>query len=97
MSSAGLLPSRKPQVYARGMNGGAHHNHDDDWQPATSAPGELYTFEGEIRAIRAFGRGWHNRNPRNEGYRRSMYRPALASLALAVAFAIVISVLRAVF
>ena len=29
----------------------------DDWQPATSRPGELYTPEGQIRSTRNFVSG----------------------------------------
>ena len=76
------------------MSGG----HDDDtWQPATSAPGELYTPEGQIRAAGSFWRGLRRDDPGTRHYRRSMYRPALAFIGLAVAFVAIVSVLRAVF
>ncbi len=76
------------------MNGG---DDDDTWQPATSAPGELYTFEGQLKASRSFLRGLRRDDPGTRHYRRSMYRPALAFIGLAVAFVVIVSVLRAVF
>ena len=81
------------QVYARGMNGG-HQN--DDWQPATSAPGELYTPEGQIRAAGAFARGITRGDSRNRAYRRSMMRSAAMVIAMGVALIVVIAVISAV-
>lgn len=76
------------------MNGG---NDDDSWQPATSAPGELYTPEGQIRAAASISRGFRNNDPRIRPYRRSMNRPALAFVGLAIAFAVIVTVLQAIF
>ena len=53
----------------------------DDWQPATSRPGELFTIEGQIRASGVFLRGLKNHDPRLRPYRRSMWRTGLAIMA----------------
>lgn len=68
------------------MNGGRHDTHDDDWQPATSKPGELYTVEGRIRSAGAFWRGLTRGDSRNSAYRRSMIRIGLWVMAAAGAF-----------
>lgn len=68
----------------------------DDWQPATSKPGELYTAEGQIRATGAFARGLVNRDRRLKAYRRSMRRTALMIVGLAVAVIVVVAVIVAV-
>ncbi|CAB4363111.1 MAG: hypothetical protein F2681_06805 [Actinobacteria bacterium] len=79
------------------MNGGQHRLGDDDWQPATSAPGELYTPEGQIKAMGAFARGATNRNPRTRAYQRSMARTAAAVMAIGIAVIAIISLMSAVF
>ena len=56
----------------------------EDWQPATSRPGELFTVEGKIRAAGVFSRGVKNRDPRLKAYRRSMRRTALVFVGIAV-------------
>jgi hypothetical protein len=56
----------------------------DDWQPATSRPGELFSVEGQIRSAGAFARGVTNRDPRLRDYRRSMRRTALVFVGIAV-------------
>jgi hypothetical protein len=76
------------------MNGG---HPDDDWQPATSAPGELFTPEGQIRAARSFWRGMRRNDPGTRRYRRSMYGPALVFIGIGIAFVVIASVLQAVF
>ncbi|MDO8389669.1 MAG: hypothetical protein Q7V57_04200, partial [Actinomycetota bacterium] len=93
----GQNPQRARQVYARGMNGGQDHNHDDDWQPATSKPGELYTPEGQIRMTGAFARGLTRGDSRNRAYRRSMVRSALMVIAMGVALIVVAALVSAVF
>jgi hypothetical protein len=66
---------------------------DDDWQPATSRPGELYTYEGQVRSAGAFARGMTNHDPRLRRYRRSMWWAASAVLAIGLgAIAIVVIV-----
>lgn len=70
------------------------HGHDqDDWQPATSQPGELYTPEGQIRSARNFASGLFTKDPRRKKYRRQMMRIALGFLALAVVVVVVAVVL----
>lgn len=60
------------------------HDHDDpDWQPATSAPGELLTPAGRLRAQGAFLRNLRRSTPRHREHRRAMRRPAWFFLALA--------------
>lgn len=61
------------------------HPHDpNDWQPATSQPGELYTPEGQIRSTRNFVSGLVSKDPRRKAYRRQMIRISLMFVALAV-------------
>ena len=61
----------------------------EDFVPATSEPGELYTFEGQIAAGGAFWRNLKHRNPRGRRHRRQMARTglwfALAAVAVFVA------------
>ena len=73
------------------------HNADDDWQPATSAPGELYTPEGQIRSYRNLARGLVDKDRRRKPFRRSMQRTALLLIAIAVGFVAVVIILQAVF
>jgi hypothetical protein len=67
------------------MNGGRHGTHDDNWQPATSKPGELYTVEGRIRSAGTF---WRNlrRGGRRTAEQNSMIRIGLWVMAAAGAF-----------
>jgi hypothetical protein len=76
---------------------GHPHGPTDDWQPATSQPGELYTPEGQIRAWGAAARGLKNDDPRAKKYRRSMQRTGLLIAAGAIALVACIAVLTAVF
>ena len=69
------------------------HHPVTDWQPATSEPGELFTIEGRIRAVGAFGRGLHNRDPRLVPYRRSMMRVAAVVLAIGGTVALIAALL----
>lgn len=82
-------------AYALSMSGG-HQNTHDDWQPATSAPGELYTPEGQIRMTEAFWRGLTRGDPRNRSYRRDMMRSAAMVIAMAIAVVVVIALVSAV-
>jgi len=66
-----------------------------DWQPATSAPGELYTPEGQIKAVGAFARGLKDPNPRRRRYRNSMIRTGLAIAGVAVLLVVAIALLDA--
>ncbi len=86
----------RTQAYALGMSGGHQNTHDDDWQPATSAPGELYTPEGQIRMTEAFWRGLTRGDPRNRSYRRDMMRSAAMVIAMAIALVVVIALVSAV-
>ena len=79
------------------MTGGQHLTGDDGWQPATSKPGELYTPEGQIKAMGAFARGAKNRNPRTRAYQRSMARTAAAVLAIGIALVVIVSLISAAF
>jgi hypothetical protein len=54
-----------------------HSQPDDNWSPATSEPGELYTVEGRIRSVGAFAQGLVNPNPRGKRYRSDMQRTGL--------------------
>ena len=62
---------------------------ENDWSPATSRPGEIFTVEGQIRATGTLARGLKNRDPRGRAYRRSMQRVALWCVATAVALVVV--------
>jgi hypothetical protein len=63
-----------------------------DWQPATSEPGELYTYEGRIRGAGAFARGLKHRDARGASYRRSMTRTALSVIGFGLALAIIVAI-----
>ena len=63
-----------------------------DWQPATSEPGELYTYEGRIRGTGAFARGLKHRDPRGASYRRSMTLTAVSVIGIGIALAVVVAV-----
>jgi hypothetical protein len=69
---------------------------DDEWQPATSRPGEIYTVEGRIRQVGHLARSWKRKEPRLRGYRREMRRTGLAIVGLGVALAVIVLVLSAV-
>ena len=69
----------------------------DDWQPATSRPGELYTPEGQIRSTRNFASGLFSKDPRRKALRRSMQRTALSILAIGFGIVAVVVILQAVF
>lgn len=53
-----------------------------DWQPGTSLPGEMYTFEGRVRSIGPLARNARNRDPRYVAYKRSMARSGLMVLGV---------------
>lgn len=55
----------------------------EEWRPATSRPGELYTVEGEARARWAFLGNLRARDPRSRLYRREMLRTGLLLIGLA--------------
>lgn len=69
----------------------------DDWQPATSRPGELYTPEGQIKSTRSFASGLFSRDPRRKALRRSSLRTSLSILAIGVAAVALVVLLQAVF
>ncbi|MCU1390061.1 MAG: hypothetical protein JWL72_3399 [Ilumatobacteraceae bacterium] len=69
----------------------------EDWSPATSEPGELYTVEGRIRAMGSFVRGVKNHDPRVKAYRRSMRRAALMVCAVAGGLIAAVAVVAALF
>jgi hypothetical protein len=67
----------------------------DDWQPATSKPGELLTPEGEFKAAAAVLRNLKHSDPRGKRYRRGMQRTAWAILGVAVAILVVVLAVQA--
>ena len=77
------------------MNG--HQQPTDNWTPATSEPGELYTVEGRIRSVGAFARGLTNPDPRGKGYRRDMQRTGLWVAAGAIGVMAVVVAVSALF
>ena len=82
--------------YAPRMTSSGSHDRDD-WQPATSQPGELYTPEGQIRSARSLALGLFSKDPRRKRYRRSMQRTALMIVGLAIAVVVVAVVAAAIF
>jgi hypothetical protein len=74
------------------MTGTSPHGEPQDWQPATSKPGEVFTPEGQIKMAGAAARGLMNNSPRARKYQRSMMRPALYVLAVA-AVVVLLSIL----
>jgi hypothetical protein len=79
------------------VSGSTESDDSNDWQPATSEPGELYTVEGRILSVGAFARGATNKDPRLKAYRRSMQRTALVFVAAAVVVGVLVAVVAAVF
>ena len=69
----------------------------DDWQPATARPGELYTYEGQIRSVGSFFRNLRRKDPHLRQYRRPMQRMGLFFLALAVGVVVVVILLPILF
>ena len=70
------------------------HEPSDEWQPATSRPGEIHTVEGQIAGVGAFARGLKRRAARRRRGRGGVLRPALwiAGLgALIVALVVALS------
>jgi len=90
LDSAALL-TRQDAAYAAAMSGPLGQG-PDDWQPATSKPGELYTIEGQFRARWAFWRGLKNDHPRAGRWRRELRRGGTGwFIAAAVFFAVAIA------
>jgi hypothetical protein len=48
------------------------HGDENEWSSATSAPGEIFTPEGQIKQAGDFARGLANKDPRAKAYRRQM-------------------------
>jgi hypothetical protein len=65
----------------------------NEWQPATSRPGEVFTPEGQVRSAGAFARGLAHSDPRLRAYRRSMWRTAIAFIAIGVAAVVVLALI----
>ena len=84
------------EAYSRGVSRFPEPAEPDDWQPATSAPGELYTFEGQMRSVGAFVRGRKNDDPRVEHYRGSMQRTAWTFVGIALGVVVLTIALSAV-
>jgi hypothetical protein len=68
----------------------------EDWQPATSRPGELYTVEGQSRARWVFLKGLRNRDPHRNRYRSSMYRLGLVFIGVGLAAALFVGIVVAI-
>lgn len=77
--------------------GDSKNQDSDDWQPATSSPGEMYTPEGQIRSARNFALGLVNKDPRRKAYRRPMQRIALLCLAIGAAVVAITMLAQALF
>ena len=61
------------------------NSRDDDWQPATSEPGELFTVEGQLRASRNYWRNVKSDEPRARKHRRTIARQGWWFLGIAIA------------
>jgi hypothetical protein len=83
-------PQQRSAVQAGTRNG-------DNWQAATSAPGEIYTPAGSIRASGALLRGVLSRDPRRRALQREGLRPLLFILPLIALVGVVISLLTQLF
>ena len=70
---------------------------DDNWQPATSGPGELYTYEGQIRSVGHFFRALRRKGPENDRYTRPMMRIGLLFVAAAAIFVAIVILVQAAF
>ena len=70
---------------------------DDTWQAATSAPGEIYTPAGRIRASGAFLSGLVTRDPRRRALQREGLRPLLFMLPLVALVGVAISLVMKLF
>jgi hypothetical protein len=67
---------------------------NEPWEPAKSNPGEMYTPEGQIRAVGALARGLKSSDdPRVRKYRRAMWRTGLLYVAVAVLVIVVVSII----
>ena len=73
------------------------HRSEDDWQPATSEPGELFTFEGQMKAYGHFARNLRTDDPRVRAHRRTIARTGWVFVGAAVAVPILAILLSLVF
>lgn len=78
------------------MSGQPAPENEGEWQPATSKPGEVFTYEGQIKSVGAFARGMTKHDARLRPYRRSMWRIGLAIVAVGVLAVVLIAVLASV-
>jgi|LakMenE18May11ns_1017448.scaffolds.fasta_scaffold9535172_1 hypothetical protein len=88
---------RTDQVRSRGSYAGSPQQNDDTWQPATSAPGEIYTPAGRVRASGALLSGLVTRDPRRRALQREGLRPLLFMLPLVALVGVVVSLLMRLF
>ena len=88
---------RADQVHNRGAHAGSSQRNEDTWQPATSAPGEVYTPAGRVRASGAFLSGLVTRDPRRRALQREGLRPLLFMLPLVALIGVAISLLMRLF
>jgi hypothetical protein len=70
---------------------------DDDWQPAVSAPGEMYTPEGRIRATGIMARNLKNDDPRLRSYQKSMLKTGAAVLGIGLLAMVIVAVIASLF
>lgn len=88
---------RADQIRNRGTHTGSSQQNEDTWQPATSAPGEIYTPAGRIRASGAFLSGLVTRDPRRRALQREGLRPLLFMLPLVALIGVAVSLLMRLF
>ena len=88
---------RADQAHSRDAHVGSLQRNEDTWQPATSAPGEIYTSAGRVRASGALLSGLVTRDPRHRALQREGLRPLLFMLPLVAMTGVVISLLMRLF
>ena len=71
------------------------HGDENEWSSATSAPGEVFTPEGQIKQAGDFARGLTNKDPRAKAYRRQRMKPGLVIIGLAFAFVAIVVLVNA--
>ena len=79
------------------MTTGPDRRDGEEWSPATSAPGEIFTPEGQIKQYGALARGLKNEDPRLKPYRRQMWGTGLAVIGIGIAVVVLAAVLTAIF
>ena len=67
----------------------------EEWTPATSKPGEVFTPEGQIQQAGQFARAIKHRDPRSAPYQRQMWKTGLAVVGIGIAAIVIVSLVLA--